>query len=188
MPKGIPLATEEERLEARRAKVRRWRARNRDKVNAKQREAKRANREASNKRQREYRAANPEKYRQTAARWREANRDLAWAYWLKNIHCLSPGDWNAMWQSQGGRCYLCGDELPLGKDTHIDHDHACCGRRRSCKACQRGLSCSRCNRLIGLAGDDPDRIKRIAAALRAAKAATAKRRAASRQQEMPLSA
>lgn len=79
----------------------------------------------------------------------------------------------AYWESQAGRCYLCGDDLRLipRKEVHIDHDHACCGPERTCEKCRRGLACKRCNFIIAWAGEDPDRLRRIAANLEAAKAA-----------------
>jgi hypothetical protein len=49
--------------------------------------------------------------------------------------------------------------------THLDHDHRCCPRGKSCQYCRRGLACPECNQLIGLAHDDPDRLRRIAANL-----------------------
>ena len=76
-------------------------------------------------------------------------------------HGLQWGDWDAMWDAQGGLCYLCGDELITGS-VHLDHDHRCCAKGRSCKFCHRGITCSRCNQLVGLADDDPDRLRRIA--------------------------
>jgi hypothetical protein len=50
----------------------------------------------------------------------------------------------------------------------IDHDHSCCPQRRSCDICRRGLACGRCNKLLGLANEDPARLHRIANALEAA--------------------
>jgi hypothetical protein len=57
-----------------------------------------------------------------------------------------------------------------GRSTAIDHYHGCCPPKRSCDLCRRGLACSKCNSLIGLAGDDPDRLRRIADALEVANA------------------
>ncbi len=70
-----------------------------------------------------------------------------------------------MWTEQDGRCYLCGEPLRPGRDLHIDHDHSCCPRNKSCSYCRRGLACARCNTLIGLAEDDPDLLRKIADSL-----------------------
>ena len=66
-----------------------------------------------------------------------------------------------MWDQQGGRCYLCGEEMTREQVT-VDHDHACCSPKRSCLACRRGLACRRCNVLIGQVYDDPELLRRIA--------------------------
>ena len=79
-------------------------------------------------------------------------------------------DWAAMWEVQDGRCYLCGDDLASGK-VHIDHDHQCCPAGRSCRDCRRGLACGQCNQAIGLTGDDPGKLRRIAGNLEAAQQA-----------------
>lgn len=56
-------------------------------------------------------------------------------------------DYNALVQSQGNRCRICGGEAPKGKRLHLDHSHAT-GK-------VRGLLCSRCNHGIGLFRDNP---------------------------------
>jgi hypothetical protein len=81
-------------------------------------------------------------------------------------HGMRPDGWAALWTAQGGRCYLCGDQL--GERVHVDHDHRCCPRDTSCPFCRRGLACARCNQLIGMADDDPDRLRRIAGNLETA--------------------
>lgn len=77
----------------------------------------------------------------------------------------------AFWEAQGGKCYLCGDDLKrdVPKAIHLDHDHACCPLAKSCERCRRGLACKECNRLIGIALDDPGRLRRIADNLARAK-------------------
>lgn len=75
--------------------------------------------------------------------------------------------WTRAWEDQDGRCYLCGDLLVDGA-IHVDHDHSCCPPNRSCPACRRGLACARCNKVIGMAGDDPALLQRITGNLRTA--------------------
>lgn len=142
--------------------------------------------------ERRRRAADPERFRQYQNGWRAANRDhvnavrRAWrkrpevkqrereqraVSHMRTSHRLRPEDVAAIWQAQGGRCYLCGAELPLSAAV-IDHDHRCCPRTQhtsySCPDCRRGLSCHPCNLIVGHADDDPNRLRRIADALEAA--------------------
>ncbi len=64
-------------------------------------------------------------------------------------------------------CMNCGRS---DRRSVIDHDHDCCRpmptrrgvRTGSCSYCRRGLACERCNHVIGHAGDDPERLRRIA--------------------------
>lgn len=90
--------------------------------------------------------------------------------------------WLAFWNTQGGLCYLCGDPLRPGRATAVDHDHTCCPPNSTCKYCRRGLACSRCNRLIGYADDDPDLLRRIADNLEPVLTATRARIATKAQQ------
>lgn len=78
-------------------------------------------------------------------------------------HRMTLADWNDLWVLQEGKCYLCQNPLPSNiRKVHVDHDHRCCGPVRSCQLCLRGLACDRCNWIIGLAGEDPEPLKRIA--------------------------
>jgi hypothetical protein len=96
---------------------------------------------------------------------------------LRVSHGMFPGDWAALWAAQDGQCYLCGELMDPEKKLDIDHDHSCWPKDKSCRACRRGLAHSECNCLIGLAGDDPDRLRRIADALERAQAKAAERMA-----------
>lgn len=139
---------------------------------------------------REYRAQNPEKVSESYRRWRTENReytlernrqwrmenrDKLWVGELRRRHDgMTPGDWQAMWDAQGGRCYLCADPLD-GLRAVIEHDHDCCPQNKSCARCRRGLACGNCNSLVGFAGDDPGRLERIASNFKAAAAAARER-------------
>ncbi len=35
-------------------------------------------------------------------------------------------------------------------ELHIDHDHKCCGKNKSCGKCVRGILCGNHNRLVGM--------------------------------------
>lgn len=60
-------------------------------------------------------------------------------------------------------------------------------KNREAIACRRGLACTRCNLLIGMADDDPDLLRLIADNLESAiEACRARIAAQSQQLEMPL--
>jgi hypothetical protein len=66
-------------------------------------------------------------------------------------------------------CRICGRNILEVLPTHtikqrrtllaIDHDHGCCPGQVSCGRCFRGFLCLSCNSLLGMAGDDPDRLQ-----------------------------
>lgn len=122
-----------------------------------------SDRERANERNRRYRKANRERVRELDRR--------AWATnGMRRRHGLWPKEWAALWAAQDGRCYLCGDPLPEDRSgVVVDHDHRCCPPKRSCSRCRRGLAHHACNTVIGLAGDDPKRLRRIAVSLERAK-------------------
>jgi hypothetical protein len=93
---------------------------------------------------------------------------------------LTPERFMQIFEEQKGCCYLCSEPLDLEakRGMHIDHDHSCCRGASSCGDCVRGFACMLCNNGIGAFGDDPDRMERAAARLRAASAAVAARKAA----------
>lgn len=101
---------------------------------------------------------------------------------LHASHGITPAQKQAMLDAQAGRCYLCGDPLAYDEAV-IDHDHRCCQdvtttgtqRTTSCRYCRRGLACGSCNTLVGMARDDPERLRRIAVSLAAAVAAATAR-------------
>jgi hypothetical protein len=88
---------------------------------------------------------------------------------LKSKFGLTVERWQDMFDQQGGRCYLCADELDPAH-THVDHSHACCPDDRSCGRCIRGLACRWCNQGVGQFRDDPERMRRAATALERANA------------------
>lgn len=138
---------------------RQWRARNRESIREKNRL---------------YRQANPEIIRAASRRRRgkrvqQSDPHYNWVYRLKMTHGMSPADWQAMRDAQGGCCYLCREPLSdVTKEIAIDHDHSCCPSGSSCAGCRRGLACHGCNMLIGIARDDPGRLIMIAENLRKA--------------------
>lgn len=99
-------------------------------------------------RAREWFAENPKR---TAANKRKFN--------LAKNYGLTVADYNALLRAQGGVCAVCGKGEPnahgrTGKQfaLAVDHCHET-GR-------VRGLLCQKCNRAIGLLGDDPVLMRR----------------------------
>lgn len=82
---------------------------------------------------------------------------------LRYAHGLTPEQKTALILKQGGRCAGC---LSVLEDGHVDHDHRCCGPRKSCERCRRGILCGDCNRALGLVRDDPETLCRLASYLR----------------------
>jgi hypothetical protein len=82
-----------------------------------------------------------------------------WSQDLRRTYSITAEQFEAMKAEQDGRCRICG-KLPEDIGSRftrlvVDHDHKCCPGTTSCGKCVRGLLCSWCNRLIGLASDDP---------------------------------
>jgi len=156
-------------------------ARNRDKQRAYQRAWREANRDKSNAQHRAWAARNSDKVKASTRAWREANRDrVSTSDRLRRMvrhHGMNPEEWAILWQSQEGRCYLCGENLDPSGVVVVEHDHSCCPRNRSCRICRRGLAHDNCNTTIGFAGDDPARLRRMADALEAAQLAIEQRKA-----------
>ncbi len=165
------VQTPEERRAYQREYQRAWRMRNPDKVKQIQAKSRALNRDRLKEQRRAWREKNREKER-TQARARRALQPL------RNQH----GPWAeedraTLLAAQGGRCYLCGEEMTQ-KSERIDHDHSCCPKNQSCRICRRGVAHHGCNILIGLAGDDPAALRRIADALEAAQLAFTQRKTA----------
>ncbi len=126
----------------------------------------------------------PEKRRAADERYREANREkirerqrpFQATYGMRHKHGMRPEDWATLWDAQQGLCYLCAKEL-VGKVV-IDHDHDHCPPGASCPTCRRGLTHHDCNTAIGMAGDDPARLRILADALETAQNAYQARKAA----------
>lgn len=155
--------TADERRAYNKEYARRWRAENRD-------------RDRENGR-RHY-AANREREQEKARRREAENRENTPDYTrIKRHRGLQPEDLGRMFEMQQGRCYLCGDLLPAERRKwHIDHDHRCCPQPgRSCRYCRRGLACHHCNVVIGMALDDPGRLRRVADNLETAMADVTRR-------------
>lgn len=70
-------------------------------------------------------------------------RDYDWQY----KYGISPEQYLEMWEAQGGKCKICGKELPDGEYLHVDHNKE--------TGEIRGLLCGKCNKALGLMDDNP---------------------------------
>lgn len=69
----------------------------------------------------------------------------------KSRYGLSQKVFDELLAKQGGKCAICSANITWPKRLHVDHCHKT-GR-------VRGLLCTRCNRGIGMLGDDPSLLK-----------------------------
>lgn len=161
-----------------RARNKSWREANGDYLRERQRQHYAENREKIITRTRRYQEANRGRRREWNRRYRQANLEAVRQYGLKYVHGIDAAARAAMWQDQGGRCYLCERDMELAA-ARVEHWHGCPGHnsKRSCPNCQRGLACHQCNVIIGLAGEDPAALRRIADNLERANADIAARQA-----------
>lgn len=93
-----------------------------------------------------------------ATKWFNENRDRAKANQRKRnlrvLYGITSDDYADMLDAQGGTCAICKQQEPgahgrTGKQFSLSVDH-CHQTGRV-----RGLLCQRCNRAVGLLGDDP---------------------------------
>lgn len=85
-------------------------------------------------------------------------------YRIVGQYGMTPETYNALLESQGGGCAVCGvKECASGNEWAIDHDHSCCpDRKNCCGKCNRGLLCMTCNVGIGNLQDSPDLMRKAA--------------------------
>ena len=115
----------------------------------------------SAQRQATWRAANPERARE---HWNKSNRKrlanpehLAWKREdaMRRAYGIGMAEFEQLLAAQHGACAICGGPSNgPGKRFHVDHCH---DSKRI-----RGLLCGKCNTLIGLADDSPERLRRAA--------------------------
>ena len=122
-------------------------------------------REANREKQARWREANPETYRAAQRKSYEVQRAKPGHLAEKRDRALkkygiSRDDLDALIAAQDGKCAICkGAPTGKGDRLHVDHCHT------SGKV--RALLCHHCNTLLGLAGDDPARLRAAAAYLEA---------------------
>lgn len=147
-----------------RERSRRYRERNREAIREKARSKRASDLEGHRRYHREYarrwKPKDPEQHREKrrsqSAVWRAANPEYRRKIGLKR-HGLTPDQYDAMLAAQNGSCAICGATSPRSKNSKrmfVDHCHVT-GRIR-------GLLCSPCNTMLGLATDSPTRLRAAA--------------------------
>jgi len=86
------------------------------------------------------RCATCQRARKTAA------REAAWARGIMERYGITPEQYWALYEAQGGSCYICERATGKTKRLAVDHDHN--------SGYVRGLLCGPCNKLLGHARDD----------------------------------
>lgn len=93
-----------------------------------------------------------------ATHWRvakKARRKTAHETRMAKNFELEPGDYDRLYEAQGGRCYGCQTATGKRKRLAVDHDHQCqAGHdpKKGCYLCIRALLCGQCNQILGRYG------------------------------------
>ena len=106
------------------------------------------NKEKFNKHNKRYYKDNRESIRKQHKQYYMDNPKKMKDIYLQRVYGISYKDWLEMWESQGGKCAICGKSFTKpsncglrSTEAHVDHSH------KTKKV--RGLLCVRCNSGIG---------------------------------------
>ena len=83
---------------------------------------------------------------------KKALSEASWARGIKERYGITPVQYWALYDAQGGCCYICTSATGASRRLSVDHDHA--------TGYVRGLLCRPCNTTVGRLRDDPDAFKR----------------------------
>ena len=89
-------------------------------------------------------------YKEFRSKNKKDPRELNRLYQKKYKYGLSKEDYYSLFETQQNKCAICGDSFDETK-AFVDHDH------QSGKV--RGLLCTRCNTLLGMAKDNVEILK-----------------------------
>jgi hypothetical protein len=103
---------------------------------------------------RAWQQANPDRVKAWRVRNRDRRNEQMREIHLRNKFGLTPEEYEAILESQGGVCALCDAAPTPGISLHVDHDHG--------TGEIRGLLCMRCNNALGLFREDPHLLRRAA--------------------------
>lgn len=92
---------------------------------------------------------------------RKRTRDYSHQAHVEETYNITYEQYWAIYEAQGGRCYICRRANGTRRKLSVDHDHSCCPGSKSCGKCVRGLLCRSCNRnVLGHLRDDPAALQR----------------------------
>ena len=83
--------------------------------------------------------------------------------YVQRVYGLLPGEYDKIYEAQGGKCFICQRATGRTRKLAVDHDHAIGDGKREAV---RGLLCKPCNRMLGHGRDDPKMFSRAAAYLK----------------------
>lgn len=90
--------------------------------------------------------------------FKKAQKEAAWARGILKRYGLTAEDYWALYEAQGGVCYICQRATGKVRRLAVDHDHA--------TGYVRGLLCKPCNSMLAHLRDDPIAFQRSARYLR----------------------
>ena len=138
-------------IEERRAYAKKYREKNKEKLKEYKKNYFQENREREIKKTKDWRKNNLERDREHRKRYaikhKERIKEYGRRWSIKKAYNLSYKDWLKIWESQDGKCAICGEPFIKPSDAHTDHNH------KNNKI--RGLLCRNCNIAIGLFKDNP---------------------------------
>ena len=76
---------------------------------------------------------------------------------IQKTYDITPEQYWALYEAQGGRCFVCRVASGKSKRLCVEHEHGFCDDHppeRGCPKCIRALTCGRCNRLVAFLGVD----------------------------------
>lgn len=92
---------------------------------------------------------------------RAATRRTAHGRYVEATYGITENEYWALYEAQGGRCYICQRATGRSKRLAVDHDHSCCPETPACGRCVRGLLCKLCNRdVLGHLRDSIEALQR----------------------------
>lgn len=81
-----------------------------------------------------------------------SRKDATHEAYVAKTYGLAAGEYAQIYAAQQGHCYICERATGATRRLAVDHDHS--------SGYVRGLLCKPCNRMLGLARDEPEFFRR----------------------------